>query len=243
MKKRNKKILIFSFIFLIILLVSISIILVSNAYNSETTSIDKEKIFYEIKYLDEKVIYMANSLNHLNDTVYTPNMEANWDSLLNDMERIYQYWSITILDLNNLSIEKTDLTDFGKILDNMVISIKNKDKQECLDNIVQLYTKLTIYSENLKYDENDTLMMKAKYHLLVSYSLAPKGNWTLTHESILKSDELLFHAINSMNDQDNQYSINQAYVAVKELENIIHVKDLDVFYLKYKIAMQKLGNL
>ena len=45
------------------------------------------------------------------------------------------------------------------------------------------------------------------------------------------------------NNQYNQYNINQTYIAVKELENIINVRDLDVFYIKYNIAMQKLQNI
>ena len=60
MKKSYKKIIISIFIFLIILLLSISVILVNNASKKINFEIDKEKIYYEIKYFDSQIIYMIN---------------------------------------------------------------------------------------------------------------------------------------------------------------------------------------
>ena len=233
MKKSYKKILISIFIFLIIILLSISIIIANNTNNNEI-EINKEKMYYQIKYLDSAIINMSNILNN----------NTNWEELGNSIDRLYNYWNSTILDLNTLSLDKNYLTDFGKILDNLTISIKNKDKQGALTNLAQLYKKLIVYAESLDYDLNYTNILYAKYNLLVAYSIVEKGNWTLTQESIVKSDTYLSNVVNSMdNSQYNQYNINQAYIAVKELENIINVKDLDVFYIKYNIVMEKLQNL
>lgn len=236
MKRINKKILISIFAFFIVLLLSISIIIANNA-NNEVSIENKEKIYYEIKYLDNEIITMSNLIN--NNDIY-----VDWQELQIDTEKLYNYWNSTILDLNNLSLDKNHLTDFGKILDHLTLSIKNKDKQASLDNLVRLYNNLTIYSESLNYDDKYTNILYAKYNLLIAYSIVEKGNWTLTQESIIKSDSYLSDVVNSMdNNKYNQYNINQAYVAVKEMENIINVKDLDVFYIKYNIAMGKLQNI
>ena len=236
MKKFNKKILISIFIFFIVLLLSISIIIANNT-NNEVSSENKEKIYYEIKYLDNEIIIMSNLIN--NKSAY-----IDWQELQINTEKLYNYWNSTILDLNTLSLDKNYLTDFGKILDNLTISIKNKDKQGALTNLAQLYKKLIVYAESLDYDLNYTNILYAKYNLLVSCSIVEKGNWTLTYENIVKSTTYLSNVVNSIeNNKYNQYNINQAYVAVKELENIINVRDLDVFYIKYNIAMQKLQNL
>jgi len=232
-KKSYKKILISIFIFSILTLLSISIIIANNT-NNANLEINKEKIYYQIKYLDSEIIVMSNILIG----------DINWEELQNSIEKLYNYWNSTILDLNSLDIDKSHLTDFGKILDNLSIVVKNQDRQMSLDNLVRLYEKLTIYTETLNYDSNHTNILKAKYNLLIAYSIVEKGNWTLTHENILESSSYLSNLVNSMNNnQYSQYNINQAYISVKELENIINVKDLDIFYLKYNIAMSKLQNI
>lgn len=232
MKKNYKKILISIFIFLIVTLLSISIIIANNTNNS--IKINKEKIYYQIKYLDSEIINISNLLNN----------NINWEELGNNMDRLYNYWNSVILDLNNLSLDKSYLTDFGKILDNLAVSIKSLERQGALDNLLKLYERIIVYNQSLDYDKNYTHILQAKFNLLTAYSIVEKGNWTLTNESILKSDEFLSNVVNSMdNNKYNQYNINQAYIAIKELENVINVKDLDIFYFKYNIAMQKLENI
>ena len=232
MKKSYRKILISIFIFLIIILLSISIILANNTNNE--IKINKEKIYYQIKYLDSEII----------DISYLLNNNINWEDIGNSIDRLYNYWNSVILDLNNLNLDKKHLTDFGKILDNLTISIKSLDRQGALDNLLKLYEKIIIYSQSLDYDNSYTNILQAKFNLLTAYSIAEKGNWTLTHESIVKSDEHLSNLVNNMdNNKYSQYNINQAYIAIKELENLINVKDLDIFYFKYSIAMERLENI
>ena len=63
MKKFKNKILISIFVFFIILLLSISIIIANNT-NNEVSSENKEKIYYEIKYLDNEIITMSDLINN-----------------------------------------------------------------------------------------------------------------------------------------------------------------------------------
>ena len=232
-KKINKKIIISIFIFLIIILLSISIIIANNT-NKDDLNINKEKIYYKIRYLDSEIINMSNLLNN----------NINWQELQKSIEKLYTYWSSAILDLNILDIDKSYLTDFGKELDNLAISIKNQDRQTSLNNLMKLYNSLTIYNESLNYDTNYKNVLLAKYNLLLAYSIVEQGNWTLVHENIIKSGNYLSNVVNSIdNNEYNQYNINQAYIAVKELENLINVKDLDLFYMKYQIAINKLQNI
>lgn len=233
MKKMNKKIIISIFIFFIILLLSISIIMAINT-NNEDTNINKEKIYFEIKYIDSEIINMSNLLN----------LNSDWQELQSRVQRLYNYWNSTILDFNNLNIDKNYLTDLGKILDNLTVSIKNQDRQSSLNNLIELYNRLIIYNENLNYNVNYNNILLAKYNLLLAYSIAEQGNWTLMYENIIECGNYLSNVVNSMeNKQYNQYNINQAYISVKELENLINVKDLDLFYFKYQIAMNKLKNI
>jgi len=240
MKKDYKKIIISIFIFLIILLLSISIILANNSSEKMKFEIDKEKIYYEIKYFDSQIIYMINMLNNVDNT---NDFYIAWDKLRNQTNNLYVYWNSVILDLNYLDIDKKYLTDFGKDLDNLLIAIKNNDKENTLNNLLQLYKKVIIYSEVLN-DELYNTILAIKYNLIISYSIVEKENWTLTHEYIMKASDNITNLLNSMeNNKYNQYNINQAYIAIKELENLINIKDTNVFYIKYKNAMNNIKKI
>lgn len=240
MKKINKKIITSIFVFFIILLLSISIIMANNAVNETNIEIDEEKIYYEIKYFDSKIIYMANLLNNIEKET---NFYIDWEKLEKEIYSLYDYWNSVILDLNYLNIDKTDLTDFGRRLDELTISIKYQDKNKTSCNLVELYSKLIIYIDAINYNNYKNILL-TKYNLLIAYSIAETGNWTLVHEYISNSSEYIYEVVKySENNEYTQYNINQAYVAVKETENLINIKDKEVFYIKYKIAIQKLENI
>ena len=237
MKKDYKKIIISIFIFFIVLLLSVCIIVANNSSQKINFEIDKEKIYYEIKYFDSQIIYMINLLNNIENT---NDFYIDWIELKNQTNNLYVYWNSVILDFNYFDIEKTYLTDFGKDLDNLSIAIKNNNKENTLKNLLELYKRIIIYSELLNDNFYHSILI-IKYNLIISYSIVEKDNWTLTHEYIMKASENITNLLNSMeNNKYNQYNINQAYVAVKELENLINIKDINVFYIKYKNAMNNI---
>lgn len=236
MKKFNQKIITSIFTFFIVLLLSISIILANNVNNNEDIEIDEEKIYYQIKYFDNQIIYMSNLLN-INET------QIDWKKLQKYTNSLYNYWNSAILDLNSLDIDKKYLTDFGKNLDSLTISIKYQNPRMSLTNLLEIYNKIIIYTDNLSY-ENYKRILSTKYNLLLASSNIETGNWTLVHEYILKASENMYKVFNIIDTNSYvQYNINQAYVAVKEMENIIYIKDVDVFQIKCKIALDKLGNI
>lgn len=240
MKNNNKKIIISIFVFFIILLLSISIIIVNNSSKETSSEIDNEKIYYEIKYFDTQIISMINLLKNIEQSV---DFYIDWEELQRQSQILHSYWNSTILDFNYLNIDKNYLTDFGKDLDNLSISINNTNKDNTMQYLLNLYNKLIVYSETLNDFYYNTILI-IKYNLLSAYSIVEQGNWTLVHENILKASENISNLVNSIeNNKYNQYNINQAYIAVKELENIINIKDLNVFYFKYNTAINKLNIL
>lgn len=240
MKKNNKKFLISIFIFFIIILLSISIIMANDANKNTQININQEKIYYEIKYFDSKIIYMINLLNNIEGN---ENFYIDWEELKNQTKLLYNYWNSIILDLNYLDVNKNSLTDFGKKLDESTVSIKNNDKDLTLINLLELYNKLVIYSESLNYN-NYNILLLTKYNLISACSVAEKNNWTVTYEYILKASYHMADVLNSLeNNPYNKHNINQAYVAIKEMENIINIKDLEIFYIKYRISINKLENI
>lgn len=240
MKKSKKKILIPFLIFLSLVLLSFSIILANNSFEKTNVEINKEKIYYEIKYLDSEIINMINLLNNIQNK---PNFYINWSKLENRTYILYNYWNSIILDLSYLNIDKKNLTSFGKKLDELLFSINNKNKNSALINLIELYNKLIIYSEYINLDEYNNILV-IKYNLLCAYGATENENWTLSYEYILKATNCMMKILNSLDVNSNlQYNINQAYVSLKELENIIYIKDLNIFNFKYRIVINKLDNL
>jgi len=230
MKKLNYKIITSIFVFFIILLLSISIILANNVTKNVNIKINKEKIYYEIKYFDSKIIYMANVLSDMKNGI-------NWKELQKQTNDLYNYWNSVILDLNYLDIDKKDLINFGKNLDELTASIKYNEKNKILTNLAQLYSKLIIYVDAIENNNYKNILL-TKYNLLVAYSIVETENWTLVHEYIMKASDHIYKVVNSIDvDEYSQYNVNQAYVAVKEMENLINIKDADLFYIKYNIAI------
>ena len=240
MKKVNKKIIISIFVFLIILLLSISIIIANNAANKTNFEIDKNKIYQEIAYFDSQIIYMMTLLNNIDGN---ENFYIDWKELQKQNEILYNYWNSVILDLNYLDIDKKNLTDFSQSLDKLNVSIKDNNKKMTFQNLLDLYNKLIIYSKIFN-NKTYSLLLDTKYNLLLSYSIVEEGNWTLIYEYILKSSENMSNMVKeSDNNQYNQYNINQSYISVKELENLINIKDINIFYMKYKIAMNNIEKI
>lgn len=236
MKKINQKIITSIFIFFIVLLLSISIILANNVLGEEKIQINKEKIYYQIKYLDNEIISISRLLN-INET------KIDWVELLNLTTKLYNSWNSYILDFNNLNIDKKYLTNFSKDLDELTVSIKYMDKRGSLNNLSKLYNKLIIYINDLNYEDYKNILL-TKYNLILASSIVETGNWTLAHEYILKASDNIYKVFSKINiNEYEQYNINQAYVAVKEIENLINIKDIDVFNIKYNIAIQKLENI
>jgi len=231
MKKTNKTIIILAFTFFIIFLLSIYIV---KANNKTSIEINKEKIYYEIKYFDSKFISIFNLL-------YNTDGNLDLEKLEEKLNILYNYWNSVILDLNYLDIDKNNLTNFGKNLDELSIAIKYMNKKSSLDSLIKLYDKLIIYSQTLNYDFYTKILL-TKYNLLLSSHMVDNNNWTLAYEYILKASESMDYIL-KYNDRKNQYNINQAFVAIKEMENLLSIKDNDVFFIKCKIALDKLQNL
>lgn len=240
MKKINKNITILIFTFFIILLLSITIVLANNSKNKSNIQINKEKIYSEIKYFDSQIIYMLNLLNNIEGS---SNFNINWKKLEYSTKLIYNYWNAVVLDLNYLNIDKKYLTNFGKQLDELLLNVKKNNKDETIYSLLEIYNDLIVFSENINYKQYKYILL-SKCNLLLAYSTVSTTNWTLAHEYILKSSEYIYEVVKYNQDNEYlQYNINQAYVSVKEMENLINIKDEQIFYIKYKIAIQKLENI
>lgn len=241
----NKKVIVIisicSFLFIVTSIVTLVL-----ATSTSNNSIEIEKANSQILYLDNEITTLVNMLNNIsndyNENILNRNTNIDWNSIEKNISTLYSSWNSIIIDLNNLNIKNTTLTDFGKKLDNVTLSVKSKDKLATLTNLSELYHLLVLYTDSYSSDIDLKININTKYYLIKAYSLIDTNNWTLILDNIVKAEQCYYNNINSVNIDDNkQFNQNKIYVAIKELENITITKDVDLFYLKYSIVMKNLS--
>ena len=231
---KKKKIIIIIVCLTIFFVILGSIIKVITANNDNNKNISNEKIDLEILYLDKKLSNIYNQL--LNE-----NTNIDWNKIDKEMYDLYSSWNSIIIDLNNIQIKNVDLVNFGKKADDIYISIHERNINNILSNISDLYYLLSLYTNN--YDSNIDIRVNvsSKYYLIRAYSLLYTNNWTLINENILEVEKIYLNYINGIyNNFENNSNINKIYVSIKELENSIKLKNKEIFKIKIKIIIENI---
>lgn len=239
--KNNNKIIIFIFMLVFLIFISIFIFLQFNSQKNEE-KILIEKANSQILYLDKEIINIANLVNNINLNIKEKenfNKNTNWEEIELEINSIYEGWNSIIINLNSLGIKNTDLTNFGKKIDDVTVSAKSQNKANILNNLCDLYYFLVIYTNSYNIDEEIKNNIATKYYLLKSYSALEKKNWIMVKENIIKAENSYYN--NIKNIENNNFYRNKTYVSIKELENVTSIKSIDIYYLKYVIVLNNIN--
>lgn len=239
--KNNNKIIIFIFMLVFLIFISIFIFLQFNSQKNEE-KILIEKANSQILYLDKEIINIANLVNNINLNIKENdnfNKNTNWEEIELEINSIYEGWNSIIINLNSLGIKNTDLTNFGKKIDDVTVSAKSQNKANILNNLCDLYYFLVIYTNSYNSDEEIKNNIATKYYLLKSYSALEKENWIMVKENIIKAENSYYN--NIKNIENNNFYRNKTYVSIKELENVTSIKSIDIYYLKYVIVLNNIN--
>lgn len=234
---KKKTIIIISIsVFLSLLLGIITFIMAINT--NDTKQYDEEKIDSQIKQMDYQILKLLNDFNNRNE------QNINWDELRLDINTLYTSWNGIIVDFSSLNIDNHYLTDFGKKIDEIMITVQNKDVHKAKSNLSDLYGFLVQYTNC--YQSNIILKNNiiTKYYLIKAYTLLDTNNWTLINENINNATTNFYQNINMIDISENQkFNFNKTYVAINELKNTINSKNKDLFFIKYKIAMDEIEKI
>ena len=235
----NKKTIIIMsiFIFLFMILSIITFIMAKNT--KDINHDDAEKTNSQIEYVDYQIIKLLNEFDIYSSNHFTQVDAIDWDQLEKEVKNLYTNWNSIIVDFSNLQIDNNALTDFGKKLDNIMINIQNKNINQTLVTISDLYSFLIKFTEG--YNVNTILKNNiiTKNYLIKSYSLLYTDNWTLISENIHNATKAFYPNINIVEISENQkFNLNKIYVAINELKSATSNQNKDLFYIKYKIVME-----
>ena len=170
--------------------------------------------------------------------------EIDWPGLKNEIENIYYSWNTVLLDLYELDVTNEQILGFSSDLDKATVYIKKEDKANSLLAMANLYKYLPKYAETISDDEEFVNILKTKSFIVNAYSLVITDDWDAVNEEIDKAIEI-FKNITSDTDfiSKNYHCSNKIYVLLNELKNSLALKDIDIFYIKYKNLMEEITRL
>ena len=72
----------------------------------------------------------------------------NWTDIKSDIELLHDTWSTIIIDLTQRGINKQDMDEFSRLLDNTTVAIKEENKEESLTGLTDMYSYLPRFLGN-----------------------------------------------------------------------------------------------
>ena len=217
-------------IFIITMLIcSIFIVMkISNSMaNNKEDMVLIDKANEEINYIEGK----------LEENVYYIKAQ-DWLNISENINLIYSYWNVVILDLNELEVKSSYLSEFGKRLDEFTIAVEEKSVNVARAKACELYNYLLIFTQSYN-NKTEINKINFKKNLITAYCIADNNDWNLINEYILKSEESVKNIINLNNERE--YQLDKLYISLKELENSIKIQDLNLFYRKYEIVRKNVS--
>lgn len=179
-----------------------------------------------------------------NSVLYASKSDIDWNSIKYDIENLNQSWSVILLDLYSLNVSNDDIIAFSKELDNCIISIKNENKIDSLNNIVKLYSYIPTYERAISAENSIQNIKQTKSFLVNAYSFVEQGNWNDVQTNISECEKSFKNVVNDIKfAKKNEYKVNKTYVLVKELQNSLNLQDKEVFYMKYKNLLESINTL
>lgn len=169
--------------------------------------------------------------------------EVDWDSIKSNTEIIYSTWPTTVVDLHQLNVKNEDILNFSNVLDQVTIGVKQEDKVATLNNLASLYAFLPNYRSQISSDNKMLNIDYTKACILNSYALAEQNKWDEMKTQITNGINYFSNVMNSIDGNGQAQSrVSKIYVLLNELNSSIDLKDKELYYIKYRNAMEELVN-
>lgn len=211
----------------------------SNSSSSNSTSSgEKENSGSSNESNKNKTISLYKIKNNMDNTE-----EVNWEDIENEINIIYSTWPQIVIDLYKTSVNGEDILSFEKNIDETYKYIKNKDKNNSLVLIANLYSYIPKFVNG--YSQSDIRKVnleKAKSNILSSYALIEKEKWDDIYNEIKNAEDNFNNILNDIDNNKNQYNYNKVYILLKEYQNSIETKDKNIIYFRYKKVIQEMIN-
>ena len=170
---------------------------------------------------------------------------VDWNDLENQAENLYDSWVTITLDLNTMNVSSDDILSYNTNLDNLMISIKDKNKVNSAICLANLYSLVPKYMSETSEDQPKIQIGYIKSDILSEYSLLDTEKWNDITNLLGSAESKLTEFMNGGYNLSSmrQAKVNKAYVLLKELIKSSNEKNKDLFYLKYISLIQELEDI
>lgn len=184
--------------------------------------------------------YVENNSILLRDT-----SSVDWNSLQSQAENLYNSWTTITLDLNTMNVSNDNILAYNSNLDNLLISVKDKNKANSAICLANLYSLIPKYMSETLQDETNLKIENIKSNIISAYSLVEIDRWDDIKKLLGNAESDLTTFINSSTNLSTakRAKINKAYVLLKELIKTSNDKNKDMFYFKYINLIDELDNV
>lgn len=167
----------------------------------------------------------------------------NWDKIKSKVENLYISIPTILVDLEDSNIDKAQIAEFSKSLDELAIATKNEDSSETLTSAIKVYEYLPKFAKENGNNGNSNVL-SSKYYLLMCYKNANEENWEEYKKSATDLKMNFSNILNNRNMYEQKdINIDDAEVIINEIASIDSGLEKDVFFLKYRNLMQELDML
>ena len=175
--------------------------------------------------------------------VLTTTKDINWDIVKSEVENLYTSIPTMTMDLYQLNINKDEILNFNKEIDNLVTVVNEENKESTLQILSVIYDYLPKFLESAKGE--DVIYKKVvvtKANIFKGYSKLDSGKWDEISQDIQNGVNTFTELLSNPDviNSNNQYSVNKIYIMLNELQNAVNMQDVSVFLIKYRNLIEEI---
>ena len=178
--------------------------------------------------------------------VLTTTKDINWDIVKSEVENLYTSIPTMTMDLYQLNINKDEILNFNKEIDNLVTVVNEENKESTLQTLSVIYDYLPKFLESAKgEDVIYKKVVETKANIFKGYSKLDSGKWDEISQDIQNGVNTFTELLSNPDviNSNNQYSVNKIYIMLNELQNAVNMQDVSVFLIKYKNLLEELNSI
>ncbi len=164
-----------------------------------------------------------------------PKKEINWDYQKVTIETLYPYWNTMMVDFNEIGIDKNDIMNFTKLLDDAITKIQEENKVDTLVILSNMYDYIPKFLEQITQDKKYVYILQVKAYILQVYAIAEQNKWQDMSNIIQKAIDTFLLVMNQSDEIDNNINtLNKVYIYLNDILTAIQKENKDLFLIKYK---------
>lgn len=198
----------------------------------------QDKTNEEISFIEDEIFTLVNK--YIKGEYKDDTDKIKWEDVNKDVQNLNGVLDTIILDLSELEISNDELIVLRNEINNLSISITNKDDYNLLQKSSYIYSLLPTYME--KYSQNKIKIdnMKLKSLVLSGMVQANFLEWDAAKNTALLAENKYKEMMDNVDYmKEYSYNLNKVYILIGEFKNAIDLEEVELAKQKYINFIEK----